>query len=196
VTTTHLIPPEIAQRYEVLEWHNACAVLKEGHPQEWKDILGLLDSFRLLRSAVVVGGGNRSRIAIGLDEYLYHLQWKKKRFDIRITVDQTEYPTPTHTVDCFKGRVALEVEWNNKDPFFDRDLNNFRLLFERHVIDVGVIITRASELQVVFDELGKGDSYGPSTTHMSRLRPRVVGGGGGGCPILAFGITRALYVED
>jgi Restriction endonuclease BglII len=32
-----------------------------------------------------------------------------------------------------RGRVGLEIEWNNKDPFFDRDLNNFRLLFELRV---------------------------------------------------------------
>ena len=56
--------------------------------------------------------------------------------------------------------MALELEWNNKDPFFDRDLNNFRLLFELRAIDVGVIVTRATELQAVFDQLGKGSSYG------------------------------------
>jgi hypothetical protein len=63
-------------------------------------------------------------------------------FKTRIRVDDDERDSPTHKVDCFKGRVGLEVEWNNKDPFFDRDLNNFRLLFELRVIDVGVIITR------------------------------------------------------
>lgn len=196
MTTTHLIPSDIAPLYQMTEWHNACAVLKEGHPQEWDDILSLLRSFRLKRSAISVGGGNRSTVAIALDGHLYRLGWNKRRFDIHIIVDGIDYPTPTHEVDCFKGRVALEVEWNNKDPFFDRDLNNFRLLFERHVIDVGVIITRATELQAVFNELGRGASYGPSTTHMNQLIPRIVGGGGGGCPILAFGIKRNLYVED
>jgi len=44
--------------------------------------------------------------------------------------------------------------------------------------------------------VGRGDSYGSSTTHMSKLLPRIEGGGGGGCPILVFGITRRLYVED
>jgi len=38
------------------------------------------------------------------------------------------------------------VEWNNKDPFFDRDLNNFRLLFELRAIDLGIIITRTDDL--------------------------------------------------
>jgi hypothetical protein len=92
--------------------------------------------------------------------------------------------------------VALEVEWNNKDPFYDRDLNNFRLLFELRAIDAGVIITRCSELQQIFNKLGRGPSFGNSTTHMAKLLPRLEGGGGGGCPVVVFGIRGAAYVED
>jgi hypothetical protein len=103
---------------------------------------------------------------------------------------------PTHRHTCFKNRVALEIEWNNKDPFYDRDLNNFRLLFDLRVVSVGVIITRTDELQEIFDTLGRGKSFGNSTTHMSKLIPRINGGGGGGCSLLVFGITKKLYVED
>lgn len=119
-----------------------------------------------------------------------------KGFDTKITVDEKVMESPTHEVDCFKNRVALEIEWNNKDPFFDRDLNNFRLLFDLRAISVGVIITRCDELQAVFDDLGRGSSYGASTTHMSKLLPRIQGGGGAGCPLLVFGIRRTLYEED
>jgi hypothetical protein len=56
--------------------------------------------------------------------------------------------------------------------------------------------TRTDELQRIFDELGRGRSYGASTTHMSKLLPKLEGGGGGGCPILVFGISRNLYIED
>ncbi|MFZ2028988.1 MAG: BglII/BstYI family type II restriction endonuclease, partial [Vitreimonas sp.] len=84
----------------------------------------------------------------------------------------------------------------NKDPFFDRDLNNFRLLFDLRVIDAGVIVTRCDHLQEIFNALGKGASYGQSTTHMSKLVPKAQGGSGGGCPVLVFGISRKLYVED
>ena len=112
-----------------------------------------------------------------------------------MVIDESEMENPTHEIDCYKDRVALEVEWNNKDPFFDRDLNNFRVLFDLRAISVGVIITRCDELQSIFDKLGKGSSYGQSTTHMSKLLPRVEGSGGGGCPVLVFGITKKLYVE-
>lgn len=85
------------------------------------------------------------------------------------------------------------MEWNNKDPFYDRDLNNFRLLFELRTVDVGVIVTRSDELQTIFNALGKGKSYGASTTHMGKLLPKIEGGGGGGCPLLALGMMAKCY---
>ena len=191
-----LVPKAIRKKYEIHEWRNALAILTAAHSQEWNEIIEVLGKFKLLRSDVSVPGGRKSPVANKLDGHFYRLAWIEKAFDTSIKVDQEVFETPTHKVDCFKNRVALEVEWNNKDPFYDRDLNNFRLLFDLRAIDVGVIITRCDELQDVFDGLGKGKSYGSSTTHMSRLLPRIEGGGGGGCPIAVFGIRREAYVED
>lgn len=73
---------------------------------------------------------------------------------------------------------------------------NFRLLFELRAISVGIIITRCDELQHIFDMLGRGASYGASTTHMSKLLPRLEGGGGAGCPVLVIGISKEVYTED
>ena len=130
-----------------------------------------------------------------IDSQLFSRGWIEKSFQTAVRIDGRERQAPTHSVDCYKNRVALEIEWNNKDPFFDRDLNNFRLLFDLGAISVGVIITRCDELQDIFRRLGKGASYGASTTHMSKLIPRIEGGGGGGCPILVFGMRATLYRE-
>src|ERR1700674_4348214 len=161
-----LIPPEIDQRYEVREWRNGLAILAAAHPQEWADILAVLGDFRLLRSDILKPGGRKTVIATKLDSHFVRLGWLEKGFDTRIVVDNIEHVAPTHKVDCYKNRVALEVEWNNKDPFFDRDLNNYRLLFALRAIDAGVIITRCTELQTICDGLGRAKSYGSSTTHM------------------------------
>ena len=61
---------------------------------------------------------------------------------------------------------------------------------------MGIIITRSDELQEIFDNIGRGKSYGQSTTHMGKLIPKIQGGGGGGCPILVFGIKKSLYIEN
>ena len=188
-----LIPPASRALWEVHEWKHACAILAQDFATEWADILALMASFRLKREWIEVKGGNRSKVAIAIDGFLAKRGWVPKKFDTKVQVDEREMPSPTHEVDCFKNSVALEVEWNNKDPFFDRDLNNFRLLFDLRAVSVGVIVTRSDELQQVFRELGRNTSFGASTTHMSKLLPRVEGGGGGGCPLLVLGITRALY---
>lgn len=192
---------ELAERfvldnYEIHEWRHAKAILNSDFTAEWMDIIEVLASFRLTRSSILKPGGRKSPIATALDRGFYERGWIEKTFQTKVVVDSDETENPTHGIDCFKNRVALEVEWNNKDPFYDRDLNNFRVLFDLGAISVGVIVTRSDTLQQVFDDLGKGKSYGASTTHMSRLLPRVDGSGAGGCPILVLGITPALYVED
>ncbi len=84
------------------------------------------------------------------------------------------------------------MEWNNKDPFYDRDLNNFAALHREGAIAVGVIVTRGPRLQeligpVIRSKQG-GFKYGQSTTHWNKLIPRVNLGGGGECPLLLVGI--------
>jgi hypothetical protein len=195
MTTLHLVPKDIQAVWEVHEWRNAAGVLQMAKPDEWEDVMSALRAFRFNTEEVVIGGGNRSVLAIKFDKHLNERGWKEKQFHTAIKVDEDTWESPTHKVDNFKNGVALEVEWNNKDPFFDRDLNNFRLLFELRVVEVGIIVTRCSHLQAIFDKLGRGSSYGNSTTHMEKLLPRLEGGGGGGCPVLAFGIMDKLYDE-
>lgn len=190
------LDPYILQHFECHEWRHASAILRADFPEEMRDIEDVLTQFKLYQSKILTPGGAKSDIAGWIDGEFLKRGWQERKFDTQIKVDQTTYDTPTHKVDCFKNRVALEIEWNNKDPFYDRDLNNFRLLFELRAISVGVIVTRCSELQQIFDELGKGKSYGNSTTHMAKLLPRIEGGGGGGCPILVLGISPSLYVRD
>lgn len=189
-------PPDICECYEVHEWKHASAILKMDFPSEWNDMIEMLRAFRLKNSWITKGGGNKSELAKWIDEFLGARGWREKQFSTAMIVDETKLESPTHKVDCYKNRVALELEWNNKDPFFDRDLNNFRLLFDLRAISVGVIVTRSDELQDIFNGLGRGSSYGNSTTHMSKLLPRIKGGGGAGCPIIVIGITKHLYESD
>jgi len=194
--TIQELPEFIRTYYEVHEWRHASAILAKDFTSEWKDIVDVLAQFRLLRTEIATPGGGKSPISSKIDKQFYKRGWVEKAFDTKMLVDGKEIDSPTHSIDCFKNRIGVEIQWNNKDTFYDRDLNNFRLLFELRTLSAGVIITRCDELQEIFNSLGKGSSYGASTTHMSKLLPKILGGGGGGCPILVFGITSKLYVED
>ena len=190
------LPDFVRKHYEVHEWKHACAILERDFTQEWNDIVTVLTGFRLSRSQILAPGKNKSLISRALDTAFYDRGWQEKSWDTKIVVDDKRFQSPTHNVDCFKNGVALEIEWSNMDPFFDRDLNNFRLLFDLRAISVGVILTKSDEYKPVFKDLDVYGKYGASTTWMSKLLPRIEGDGGGGCPILVFGITKALYVED
>ena len=148
-----LIPKSLRAKYRFEERQHACAILARDFPHEWRDILECLETFVLKKSYIVKGGGGRSDIPQVLDGFLRQRGWSEKRFDIQIMVDGEPYPTPTHKIDNFKNRIGIEVEWNNKTEFYDRDLNNFRLLHQLNALSVGVIITRVTELQ----NLGSSD---------------------------------------
>jgi hypothetical protein len=76
--------------------------------------------------------------------------WKKKNYEIRKSINGVERESISHEVDHVKafenGEIALELEWNNKDPFFDRDLENFKRLHAEGAISLGVIVTRGTSL--------------------------------------------------
>ena len=193
-TGLHLIPSRLHKRFLFEERHHASSILASDFPDEFNDILLCLDAFHLKKSSIMAPGGPLSSIPKAIDGFLAAHEWEKeRRFDIKITADDKPIPIPTHKIDIFKNGVGVEVEWNNKTEFYDRDLNNFRLLFDMRVLSVGVIITRLSELQHLFNKLGIGKKYGNSTTHWDKLIPKVDSGGAGGCPLLLVGMGMACY---
>ena len=155
------LPAEVHRKFEVTDWRHGAAILEAVKPTEFDEVCDVLSRFQLLHSWMARGGGNKSKVAQFIDDEFGAYGWIETGFDTKIVVDGKELPSPTHKVDCFKSGVALETEWNNKDPFFDRDLNNFRLLHDLRVVDVGIVVTRTSALQEVLTSIGRSSTtYG------------------------------------
>ena len=114
------IPQNIQELYEIHEWRHASAVLIKDFPREWSDICTVLAGFRLMKSRIAIPGGSKSLVSAALDGGLFQVGWAERQFKTAITVDNNTDESPTHKVDCFRNKVGVEIEWNNKDPFFDR----------------------------------------------------------------------------
>lgn len=110
MVTLHLVPKDLSDTYEVHEWRNAAGVLSTAHPSEWQDIIEALRVFEFRRSEILAGGKNKSVIASRIDAFLTTRGWQEKKFETKIRVDAEERDSPTHKVDCFKGRVGLEID--------------------------------------------------------------------------------------
>lgn len=233
-----VVPPVLQKHYRWVETRNATASFKASHPDEFNDMLRVLEDFRFDVERIVRSGGAKHFISSELDEAFRELGWREARYEQELvthlvmqpygragehspTVRKTKNAYGGHKIDNVKGRIGLDVEWNPKDGNLDRDLGNFRALYDGGAIDAGIILTRTVEgMRDLWQEviaharglaidpvdwssnwdkrLGKtpADPLGTSTTsNFEKLVPRIERGDGGGCPILAIAITKECYIR-
>lgn len=137
--------------FEVEFASHARAILGTDFPDVIHDLEETLSNVRLPITEIVGSGGGEAQLTQRLRRGFHDLKWRKRNVEIKKVIDHVEKESISHEIDHFHptdaGTFALEIEWNNKDPFFDRDLENFKRLHAEGVISVGSIITRGSELQ-------------------------------------------------
>ena len=145
----------------------ADVILAQSFPDRFNDLVAALSGFHPTLDELRAGGGGRTVFVKRFDESLAEMKgpddeviWGKQNVTIEKSVglDNTVVRSSRvrgHEIDMFgKGTldeplpgIAVEMEWNNKDPFFDRDLINFQALHHEGAIAIGVIVTRGPGLQ-------------------------------------------------
>lgn len=224
-TTTYddplVLEPSIRKRWRFLETSSASAVLRSVCPEEWKEITEILKEFSLDPTSWLKKGGNRGEIARQIDDMFAQRGWREIRVDLatqglliskkgevveRLPVVEQE----GYLVDNFKGRVALDVEWNAKDGNLDRDLSAYRAWHEAGVISAAVLITQdrvdlkqlAQRLWAEYQETLPAkqrnmklpiDLNTSTTTNLDKAALRVRRGVMGTCPLLVVAATRETW---
>jgi len=199
--TIRLPSSKFPSGYKVRVTRYADLILEHGFPQRFRELVENLEDFTIKLSEVKTGGGSRASHTKRFDDGLGKFGWGKRNIVIEKTIDGLKVQEVRgHEIDMFaEGSsdspypgIAVEMEWNNKDPFFDRDLVNFQALHSEGAIAVGVIVTRGPNLQELLKTIrtseSSGPKYGQSSTHWNKLVPRVALGGGGQCPLILIGI--------
>ena len=206
---------EILQRYEFHDFGHALDILTSEYSEQWNEIVDCLEKIYISKDDIIEKGGSKSPVVKKFDKIMFDYDWKETQiiadlvvslYDRNIGSKKQFGGEPAersvvegflegHNIDYVKSRVAFDLEWNSKDQTFDRDLSAMRMYYECNVIDVGVIVTRAEDLNSVFRRLRILKKYGASTTWMGKLLPRLNSRRQGGCPILAIGITKENVVD-
>ena len=157
--------------------YHADSILERAFSDLVGELVTVLLSLEVPIEEVIAGGGGEAQVTQRTRRRLTGLGWQKTEFNIRKTIRErgssnrkrAEQPSPildglassamderttfaqTHEIDHVKrtqaGSIALEIEWNNKDTFFDRDLENFSRLHADGGISAGLIVTRGASLQ-------------------------------------------------
>ena len=134
---------------------HAEAILEVDFPQVATELEEVLLGATIPIEEIIASGGGEAKGTQRLRRGLASKGWKTRIFTIEKRIDGVPKEAISHKVDhvrTFKladGKdytIALEIEWNNKDPFFDRDLENFKRLHADGAISLGVIITRGKSL--------------------------------------------------
>jgi hypothetical protein len=137
--------------FQVQALHHAEAILEHDMVGAVGEIEEALLGVEIPGEELIRGGGGESPVTQRLRKtFAEEYGWEKHVFEIKKIVDGKERESVSHEIDHVKefatGTFAMEIEWNNKDPFFDRDLENFKRLHADGVISVGAIITRGQSL--------------------------------------------------
>ena len=138
-----------------VEFHShAKAILAADFPDAVNELERALANTTIPIEEIIRGGGGESQGTQRLRKDLAARGWPKTTFTIEKRINGVPRESVSHEIDHVRSfidgplltRVALEIEWNNKDPFYDRDLENFKRLHADGAISVGVIVTRGRTL--------------------------------------------------
>lgn len=141
-----------ARGFQIEFQSHATAILGVDFPDAIGELEQALGALSIPIEEIIGSGGGETKGTQRLRRALAELGWRKGNFTIEKRINGVQKESISHEVDHVRtfpdGRViALEIEWNNKDPFFDRDLENFKRLHAEGAISVGVIVTRGESLQ-------------------------------------------------
>jgi hypothetical protein len=135
-----------------IEFHShAEAILGVDFPEVAAQLETILLNATIPIEEIVGSGGGETKGTQRLRHALNGHGWRKHKFLIQRTIDGVERESISHEVDHIArfaaGTAALEIEWNNKDPFFDRDLENYKRLHADGAISIGILVTRGVSMQ-------------------------------------------------
>ena len=137
--------------------NHAAAVLTRDFRDEFETLCRILLAVRIRCTELLQGGGGEAPPTRRLRQTLNAAGWRKRNVQVTKAVDGVQKSSTTHEIDhvrdCERGTLALEIEWNNKDPFYDRDLENFHRLHADGAISVGIVVTRGESLQAGMREI-------------------------------------------
>jgi hypothetical protein len=140
----------IAKGYQIEFHSHSKAILSVDFPEALVELESALSCLTIPIEEIIAGGGGEAKGTQRLRRALAALKWVKTKFEIRKTINGREREAISHEIDHVRdlasGAIALEIEWNNKDPFFDRDLENFKRLHSDGGISAGIIVTRGKSL--------------------------------------------------
>jgi hypothetical protein len=185
---------DIPDGYAVRNINYGMELLVHAFPEHHASLVRALNAWDVDWPDIEAGGGNKSPVSRHFERAFEGEGWVETSLELETRLAGVTTIARTHKIDLFKPGlggelpgIGIELEWNNKDEFFDRDLINFEAIHRARGLAVGIVVTRGPLLQEELRSRGL-DKFGARSTHWEKLMPRLDLGRGGATPIVAIGL--------
>ena len=106
--------------FDVETRNHAAAILSVDFPDALETLVNAILQIELSAEELIRSGGGEAKSTQRLRHALSNAGWPKHNFIVRKIVDEAEREATSHEIDHVhrseNGVIALEIEWNNKDP--------------------------------------------------------------------------------
>lgn len=151
--------------WSVKEINHGKTIAEQCFSDQCENIIKILSNWSLnLENHIIKGGGGQADHTQELTKSFESMGWEKNRITVKNIVSferrfkEISINSSSHEVDHLihgnsDSLLALEIEWNNKDEFFDRDFQTMHRWYDLEIIDLAIIITRGPELEDQLEQL-------------------------------------------
>lgn len=106
--------------FEIEYLSHARAILSVDFPDALTELAGVLSLATIPIEEIIAGGGGEAKGTQRLRRALTELKWPKTTFTVEKRINGKPREAISHEIDHVRtfeaGTIALEIEWNNKDP--------------------------------------------------------------------------------
>ncbi len=107
--------------FEIQFESHAAAILEKDFPEALTDLEQALGSLTIPIAEIIGSGGGETKGTQRMRRAFNNVGWHKFIFEIRKIINGTEREAISHEIDHVKDfgkyKLALEIEWNNKEGF-------------------------------------------------------------------------------
>ena len=144
--------------WEVQEFNDAFDAAHRYFEGELLELCEVLEETVVnLERDIIASGGGRTKFVQELAGKFNKKKWKKDNIQVTNKIEFNQKinakvtKASSHEVDHLiiaegEKLAILEIEWNNKSEFFDRDIHNILSSWEAHAVELGIIVTRGEKL--------------------------------------------------
>jgi len=137
--------------YHVKTVRHGLIILETVFPEIASEITEILKNYYIYEDQIIKPGGGKSPMVKALEKAFKKTGWEKRNVDMEVLVDKIKKSFGSHEIDLYKeidsDSIGVEIEWNNKNPFYERDLYLFQELHRLKDHFIGILITRGPGLE-------------------------------------------------